>query len=220
LPQNQIHFVDGTMQVFRSLFVEYHLQWMLPVLAVMVVVGCAGEMINWMISPVKGLLFAAQDQFLPPFFTKVNKHGVAQNLLITQACLVSLMCMAFILMPSVNGSYWLLTDLSTQLYVMMYILLFIAAICYKYKNPNISAGFQIWGNKLGMNLICALGLIGCTVTLFVGFFPPDNINVGGALHYVVIFSLGLILMISPAIGFYVYHRKQTAQTKAVSELAL
>ena len=207
LPQHQIHFVDGTMQVFRSFFVAYHMQWLLPLLAFMTVIGSVGGMINWMISPVKGLLFAAKDQFLPPFFCKVNKHGVAQNLVLMQGCLVSLMCLAFVLMPSVNGSYWLLTDLSTQMYVMMYVFLFVAALVFKFKNPDAEASFKIWGNKWGMALVCTLGLIGCAVSLFVGFLPPDNINVGGAAHYVLIFVLGLVVMIAPVLAFFWYHQR-------------
>ena len=56
----------------------------------------------------------------------VNQHNVPSRILITQAILVSAVCLAFLLMPSVNGSYWLLTDLSTQLYILMYLLMFIA----------------------------------------------------------------------------------------------
>lgn len=208
LPAHQIHLVDGVMQVFASFFHVYHLSWMLPVLAVTLFVGSVGGMINWVISPARGLLHAAEDHFLPKFFSKTNRHGVASNLLLIQAALVSFMCLAFLLMPSVNGSYWLLTDLSTQLYVMMYILLFVAALALKFGNHTIESSFQIFGGKVGMGVVCSMGLLGCTVTLAVGFLPPGDINVGSHLHYVITFAAGLFIMLLPVLVFYRFQRNR------------
>ena len=70
--------------------------------------GSIGTMINWLISPAKGLLHAAEFGFLPAFFTRKNKAGVASNILLAQACLVSLVFLVFLLEPSINGFYWFL----------------------------------------------------------------------------------------------------------------
>jgi glutamate:GABA antiporter len=208
LPKDQINLVNGVIQAFSNFFAVYHLSWMVPVITVMILIGTFGSIVSWVISPAKGLLHAAQSGFLPHYFTKENKHGVASHLLIAQAVLVSIMCIAFLLMPSVNGSYWLLTALSTQLYMLMYVVMFLAAICLKYKLVKQPNAFSIPGGKLGMWLVSGLGLIGCAVTLFVGFIPPDGINVGGTLHYEIVFSSGLIGMIIPAVFFYLYQSKK------------
>ncbi len=206
LPQHDIHLVDGTMQVFTRFFQEYHMMWFLPVLAVALVIGSIGGMINWVISPTRGLLQAAEDGFLPRYFCKVNRHGAPSNLIIIQAVLVSLMCLAFVLMPSVNGSYWLLTDLSTQLYVMMYVLLFISAWVFKIKHPQVPAGFRVSKNSRGTGIACFTGLLGCLSALMVGFVPPSDIDVGGAMHFFIIFTFGLIMMLLPVLGFYQFER--------------
>ncbi len=202
LPANQINLVSGTMQAFSNFLAAYHLQWALPIITIMIYIGSFGSVINWIISPAKGLLQAGQDGYLPKFLQQENKHGVASNLLILQAILVSVMCVAFLLMPSVNGSYWLLTALSTQLYIMMYVLLFAAALYLRYKHADQPRPFAIPGGITGMWLVVIAGLIGCVITLIVGFFPPDGINVGGALHYEIVFSLGIIFMIAPVLLLY------------------
>jgi len=207
LPQTSIHLVDGTMQVFNRFFDAYHLHWVLPVIAASLVIGSIGSMINWVISPAKGLLHAAEDHFLPKFFCKLNKNDVAQNLLIIQAVLVSFMCLAFVLMPSVNGSYWLLTDLSTELYVIMYLFLFVAAISLQLKGLVFDASFKIWGGTPGMLLVCGFGSLGCLATLLVGFFPPSSIDVGGSFHYMATFALGLVVMVVPVLGFLGYQSR-------------
>jgi amino acid transporter len=125
--------------------------------------------------------------------------------------LVSVFCLAFLLMPSVNGSYWLLSDLSTQLYMLMYVLFFIAAICLRYKFPLQDRPFIIPGGNAGMWLVSIAGLIGCTITLIVGFFPPSSINVGGTLHYETIFSIGIVAMILPVL--FIFKKRYATATE-------
>lgn len=208
LPHQKINLVDGVMQAFSNFFHVYHITWMIPVITIALLIGSLGGMVNWIISPAKGLLQAAKNNYLPPILKKENKHGVASNLLILQALLVTVICLAFLLMPSVNGSYWLLTDLSTQLYMLMYCIVFVAALVIKYKFEKKERPFKIPGGKFGMWMVCSLGLIGCLMTLVVGFFPPDGINVGGKGHYEILFSGGMIVMILPVIFFYFYHHWQ------------
>jgi amino acid transporter len=206
LPRDQINLVNGVMQAFTNFFAVYHLEWLIPIITLMILIGSLGGIVSWVISPAKGLLHAAQSGFLPRFLTKENKNGVPSHLLILQAIIVSIVCMAFLLMPSVNGSYWLLTALSTQLYMLMYVIMFIAAICLKSKLKNQMHAFTIPGGKLGTTLVSALGLMGCAITLFVGFIPPEGINVGSMMRYEIVFVSGLVVMVLPVIGFCFYKK--------------
>lgn len=212
LPQHQINLVDGVMQAFANFFQAYHLQGLMGVIVIMLLLGSLGSMVNWIISPAKGLLLAADNGFLPHWLYQRNKHGVAARILILQALLVTLLCSGFLLLPTVNAIYWLFTDLSTELYIMMYVMMFIAAWRIKKKMAHMPRSFSIPGGRTGYYLTCILGLIGCTITLIVGFFPPDaGLGSGGASHYRVIFSLGILLMLSPA--FLLYLRRLIVKGK-------
>lgn len=204
LPPDKINLVDGVMQAFTAFFMSYHLGWCIPFITTTLLVGSLGNMTSWVISPAKGLLQAAKSGYLPKFLSKENEHGVASNLLITQAILVSIVCMAFIFMPSVNGSYWLLSALSTELYMCMYLIMFTAGIILKIRARTKVNAFQIPFGKIGTVVVCALGLVGCLVTLVVGFFPPAGVNVGDPHTYKWIFLNGIILMISPVTLFFAY----------------
>lgn len=207
IPPDTIGLVTGVMQVFDDFFTAYHLGFITPIVIIMLLIGSFGGIINWIISPAKGLMHAADQGFLPTWFASKNKHKVPHIILYTQAILVSLICLVFLLMPSVNGSYWLLTDLSTQLYMFMYVLMFIAAIVLRYKYPDKIRHFKILGGRFGIWLTGLLGLLGCAITITVGFFPPGGIDVGSPLHYLLVFSGGLIVMTLPILGFYWYHRR-------------
>jgi glutamate:GABA antiporter len=148
---------------------------------------------------------------LPAFFKKKNASGAAVNILLAQAVLVSLFCMIFLLVPSVNAFYWFLTALSTELYMIMYILMFFSALKLHFHYIDRPKVFKIPGNSWGMWLTCMLGFFGCTATIVVSFFPPETVDVGTPLRYLLMIGIGNVLTISPVLLFFYYKRRtQTA----------
>ena len=207
LPPKDMSLLQGVIQTFTPYLSTYHLSALLPIIIVLLLLGSLGGMVNWIISPAKGLLLAANHGFLPQWLYQLNRHGIASRVLLLQATLVTLLCAAYVLLPSINAIYWLFTALSTELYIAMYVLMFIAAIRLKNKYPTRPRPFAIPGGRWGYYITCALGLFGCIISLIVGFFPPENnIDVGGANHFRMIFISGIVLMLLPAALLYV--RKQ------------
>lgn len=220
LPFDQINLVNGTIQTFAYFLSAYHLQWLTPVLTLLLVIGSLGGIISWVISPVKGLAQAADHGFLPPFFRKHNIHGVPQNLLLTQAVLVSIVCFAFLFLPSINGCYWLLTSLTTQLYMLMYVVMFLSALKLRGSSQTRRKGiFTIPGGRIGTRLVCCLGLAGCAITLLIGFIPPTHFNVGSKMSYELLFCGGLFGMITPVFFFYAYQARRHAKALMTLKLA-
>lgn len=156
-----------------------------------------GGVSNWIIAPTKGLLIAAQDGNLPPLFQKVNRHEAPVVMLVGQAIIVTLLSTLFLFMPSVNGSYWLLTALAAQLYILMYFIMFITVIVLRVRLPDHPRGFRIPGGLPGLLFVCLIGIIGVCITFVVSFMPPTGINVGLTWHYEATLASGLILMCSP-----------------------
>lgn len=197
LPAQDINLVAGIMQAFDAFFARYHLSWLMPIVAVMLVMGGMGGVSNWIIAPTKGLLVAAQDDNLPPIFQRVNKNGAPVTMLIGQAVIVTILSMLFLLMPSVNGSYWLLTALAAQLYMFMYLFMFLAAIKLRLRYPSHPCAFRIPGGIAGLCFVAGVGMIGVITTLVVSFIPPSGIDVGSAFHYELLLIVGLLLMCAP-----------------------
>jgi amino acid transporter len=197
LPGKDINLVAGIMQAFEAFFLSYNMHWMMPVVALMLVLGGLGGVSNWIIAPTKGLLVAAEDGNLPKVFQRTNANGAPVVMLITQAMIVTVLSALFLFMPSVNGSYWLLTALAAQLYMMMYFMMFIAAIKLRLSQPNHHRPFKIPGGMFGMVFVGGVGIIGVLATLAVSFIPPDGINVGSTARYELTLIIGLILMCLP-----------------------
>lgn len=207
LPASQINLAGGLMQVFDDFFRVFYLERLVPVMSLLIVVGSIGGMINWLISPAKGLLHASQYGFLPPFFTKANAYGVAGRILVSQAVLVTIFCSAILLLPSVNAFYWFLTALSNSLYMSMYILMFLSV--FRLRSKFRGRVFKIPGGIWGLSIVCVLGLIGSALTILFGFIPPDKVDIGSALRYTSMIAIGNFVLIFPVIFFFIYKKRRT-----------
>lgn len=208
VPNNQISLVAGNMQAFSVFFTAYHMTWILPLVAVFLVIAGLGSVSNWIIAPTKGLLVAAQDGNLPKVFQQENRFGSPTWILIYQAIIVSVLTVVFLLLPSVNASYWLLTALASQLYMFMYILMFLAGIYLRYKHPKQQRPYQIPGGKAGMWFVSGAGILGSVVTVIVGFFPPSGVEIGSIWRYETLLIVGLIVMCLPPFVAYRFRKRQ------------
>ncbi|MCW5588985.1 MAG: amino acid permease [Legionellales bacterium] len=195
IPKNQISLVAGLIEAFEDFFVAYHAAWLVPCVAAMLILGGMGSVSNWIMAPCKGLLVAAKDNHLPQWLAKENRYGAPTSLLISQAVITTLFTMVFLLLPGVNASYWLLTALAAQLYMVMYLLMFATGIYIKFLRPDLKPSFQIPGGKWTHTLISTLGIFTCLLTIALGFFPPDTLNVGSLARYDEIIIISLIIMI-------------------------
>lgn len=211
MPSDQINLVSGVMQVFSAIFSFYHLEALVPVITLCVVIGSVGGIINWLISPAKGLLHAAEFGFLPVRFAKRNSRGVPVNVLLAQAMLVSFFCLVFLFVPGVNGFYWFLTAVSTELYMVMYVLMFLAALRLRFTHKKREGIFMIPGGNKMMGLVCVIGTLGCLLTIVVSFFPPDTISIGSTSRYMWMIGSANILSILPLIFFYRQKKQRLSQ---------
>ncbi|MBS0603411.1 MAG: amino acid permease [Verrucomicrobia bacterium] len=206
VPAKDIQLVSGVMQVFNNFFHFFGLTGLVPVLTLSIALGSVGTMINWLISPAKGLLHAAEFGFLPSFFARRNKQGVPANILIAQGVLVTMFCLVLLFQPSINGFYWFFTALSTELYMIMYILMFCAGIRLHYSYTVRPDAFKIPGKQWGMWSVSLLGLIGCAATIIVSFFPPGEVDVGTSADYLMMIGIGNIATICPIFLFFFHKR--------------
>ena len=85
VPAEELSLTAGVMQAFDAVFANFGTQWLTPIIGIMLVTASLGGMLTWLAGPSKGLLLISrQEGYLPPFLQRLNKHGVQQNILVTQ----------------------------------------------------------------------------------------------------------------------------------------
>lgn len=203
IPKEQINLVAGSLQAFSFFVNAYGLNWLTPVIAILLAFGALGTLSTWIAGPSKGLLAAAQSGDLPPLFRKLNRHGMPIALLIAQAIVVTLFSSVFLFMPTVGAAYWILNATLMQIYLIMYVLMFGAAIKLRYKFPQVKRAYKIPGGIMGMWVVAGLGIMGSIATFLIGFFPPAQIAVGNVILYVSFLILSIVLVcIAPSVILY------------------
>jgi putative glutamate/gamma-aminobutyrate antiporter len=200
VPREEINLVSGSLQAFGYFLDAYGTSWLTPVIAFLIAIGAFGGMSTWIVGPSKGLLAAAQNGDLPPYFRAINARGIPVRLLVTQALIVTGLSLLFLLMPSLSSAFWILTAMIVQVYLIMYILMFAAAIKLRYKNPQLPRPYKIPGGKVGMWIVSGVGIASSIFAIFIGFFPPSQIPTGNLYLYVFFLALCIVLScIAPAI---------------------
>jgi putative glutamate/gamma-aminobutyrate antiporter len=194
IPRTEISLVAGLIEAFGKFFSRYHLEGLLPIMALLLAVGAVAEVNAWIIGPVKGLYATISHGNLPPYFQKVNKRGVPTRLLLFQALIVTCAALIFLKMPTVSASYWILTALSAQSYLVMYILMFISALKLRYTHPKIHRAYRVPFGKVGIWTVVSLGVISSLFAIFISFIPPGQLVTGSLFFYEIFLILGLLLM--------------------------
>jgi amino acid transporter len=193
VPAHQIELASGSMAAFSLLFSTLHMTWAIPIIAAIMTFGALGMMSTWIIGPSRGLLATAEHGDLPPIFHKTNKQGMPVAVLIAQAIIVTILSSVFLFMPSVTSSYWILVALASILYMVMYVLMMIAAIRLRHKFPHIQRVYQVPGGIKGLWVICLLGIIGSTLGFFLGFLPPSQLDTGSVIRLEAFLVGGTVL---------------------------
>jgi putative glutamate/gamma-aminobutyrate antiporter len=208
LPKTEISLVSGSIEALYKFLSQWNLSWLIPILAASIGLGALGGVSTWAAGPCRGLLAAAQNGDFPPFMHKSNKHNMPVVVMIIQASIVTLLAILFVFMPNVNSSFWLLSVLAAEVYLIMYILMFLSAIVLRYKKPTLHRPYKIPGGNLGMWVVSGLGLMGSLFAMVLGFFPPSQIQTGSFLFYELFLSIGIIVCTS--IPFIIFQfRKET-----------
>ena len=209
VPPQELNIVSGLLQAFDIFFKAFHLSWLMPIVAILIIFGAIGGAAAWMLGPSKGLLIASRDGSLPASFGKVNAHHAPVKVLMFQGIVFTLLCSVYLLMPTVSSAFWLLSNVTSILSLIVYVVMFSAALYLRYKHPNVKRAFRVPGGNWGMWLVCLCGLISCVFTIAIGFLPPSQIPVGNVTTYEILLISGVVLgCVAPMLIYWGYKRKK------------
>jgi glutamate:GABA antiporter len=195
VPAEELSLTAGVMQAFDAVFAEFGSQWLTPIVGIMLVTASLGGMLTWLAGPSKGLLLISRREgYLPPFLQRLNKNGVQQNILVTQGLVTTVIALLYAFIPDVSSAYWIFSVITTQVYLIMYLLMFVAAARLRRSQPDHPRGYR----APMLVSLCGIGFAASLAALLIGFVPPSQFESGNVWTYLAIVgggALGLGLLV-------------------------
>src|SRR6476661_7387204 len=191
IPADQLSLTAGVMQAFEAFFSYFNLQILVPIVAIALVCASAGGMLTWLAGPSKGLLLIARREgYLPPFFQQQNENEVAVNILVVQGGVTTVIALLYALVPSVSSAYWILSVMTTQVYLIVYLLMFVAAVKLRQTQPDVERGYT----APALKFMCVVGFLASAAAILIGFVPPSQFENGSDAAYVGLILAGTVLL--------------------------
>lgn len=209
VPAKELSNLTGIIQAFDLFSKEFNISWLGPFIAGAILIGGICAVATWIIGPTKGLFAAADDGLLPQLLAKTNRYGVPYIMLIIQGLICSLLTLVFVLLPTVEGAYFLLSAMAAQLSLLMYAILFAASIRLRYSQSQVLRPFKIPGKNWGIWLVAGSGLIICMIVIGLGFVPPSSkIDLGDVLLYESYLIGGMFFILLPIVFIHTPRTKK------------
>ena len=209
IPQKDINLTQSLLEGFDNYFQYIRMSWLSPIIAVALAFGVLAGVLTWVAGPSKGIFAVGKAGYLPPFFQKTNKIGVQKNILYIQGLAVTLLSLLFVVMPSVQSFYQILSQLTVVLYLIMYMLMFSGAIYLRYNMKKAGRPFRIGskGNGL-MWFIGGLGFCGSLLAFVLSFIPPSQISTGSNTVWFSVLIIGALVVV--AAPFIIYKSRKAS----------
>ena len=214
VPAAQISLTAGVMQAFSAFFAHFSLNWLVPLVAVAMVVAMLSGMMAWLAGPSKGLLKIGQEQgYLPPYFQKVNAEGIQMNILVAQGIVISIIGLLYAFIPSVSSAYWIFSVMTTQVYLIMYVLMFVAAVRLRRNQPEHPRGYK----APALVAWCVVGGLASVLAFLIGFVPPSQFSHSSVLVYGLLILAGILLIgVVPPLLLYRLRKPSWKMTPAIA----
>ncbi len=191
VPANHISFTAGVMQAFNSFMTHFGIGFAVPLIAIALAVGALAGMMAWLDGPSEGLVRIGREQgYLPPYFQKVNGQGIEVHILTAQALVITVIALLYAFVPTVSSAYWIFTALATQVYLIMYVLMFIAAVRLRGAQPDHLRGYR----APALSLLCLVGGLASVIAFLIGFVSPSQLAHTSPFVYAGLIAAGILIL--------------------------
>ncbi len=181
VPSQELSLSAGVPQAFHALFVAHGIDFLTAPVAILLTYGAFAMAVTWMVGPSKGVLEVAKEGYLPAYIRKENKHGMPIGALVVQGIVASVLSLSVLFMPTVSSAFWIMSALAAQLYLVMYLFMFAAAIKLRYSKADVKRPYKIPGGKIGIWIVAGSAFLASLFVIGFGFIPAEAVREKGPL---------------------------------------
>ena len=220
IPPGDMNITQSLLVGFGKYFEYLKMSWAAPLISICLVFGVLAGVLTWVAGPSKGIYTVGKAGYLPPFFQKANKNDVQINILLVQGAIVTVLSLLFVVMPSVQAFYEILSQLTVLLYLIMYMLMFAAIIKLRYKMPNVERPFRIGSkNNVLLWIVAGVGFLGSLIAFSLSFVQPQQVETGSSTVWYSVLIIGSTFFVIIPMVIYAMRKDSWKDKDAAKEFA-
>jgi glutamate:GABA antiporter len=107
------------------------------------VIASLSGLLDWLTGPSSGLLRIGREWgYLPRYFQRLNPNVVQLRILVCEGAAITLIGLLYALVPTVSRAHWVFAALATEVYLIMYVLMFVAAVRLRRREGDHERGTE------------------------------------------------------------------------------
>lgn len=191
VPAADVSLTAGIMQAFDAVLAFFGIQWLTPIIGLAIVSASLAGFLTWLAGPSRSLLLVAREGgYMPPWFQRTNEAGVQVNILVAQGILTTVLALLFAFVPAVSNAYWIFMTITTSVYLLMYLSMFVAAYNLRKRQPDHPRGYR----APALTLLCAMGFLSSLAAIAISFVPPSQLGTLSTTGYLFFVGGGIALL--------------------------
>ncbi|MCT2997003.1 amino acid permease [Propionibacterium freudenreichii] len=202
VPHSKLGLMDSVNLAFQEFFNHWHIAWATPLISLLIAAGAIASVIAWISGPSKGLLAAARTGLMPVALQKRNKEGVQSHILFAQAGIVTVLALLFVVIPNGDTAFATLIGMASALYLIMYMLMFAAAIRLRHTKPDVKRTYR----TPAMNLVAGVGFVACAAAFVLSFIRPAGFTGISGVGYPLLVAVVVVVLGVPPLILYALRR--------------
>ena len=204
VPSADISLTAGVMQAFHALLHHFGLTLLEPLVGLGLVVASLSGLLDWLAGPSTGLVAIGRERgYLPPYFQHLSSRGVQVRIFVAQGVVITVIGLLYAAVPSVSRAYWIFAALATEVYLIMYVLMFVAAGNLRRRQPDHQRGYR----APALVTICVVGALASVAACAIGLVPPSQLgHVSTPIYAVAMLAGVLVIGVLPPVLLYRFRR--------------
>lgn len=199
IPASELSITQSVIVALKNYLSFAGVRILVPVVALALCFGVVANTQAWISGPASVIKYIASQGYLNPAVQRKNKHGAPVTILITQAVIVTIICLIYVFSSKIQQGYQMLLQITNAVYLTMYVILFLSFIRLRYKNRDTARPFKAGKNMMVAWTIALIGIVSACASFVLCFFPPTQLDIGHKQNYILILVAIYAILILPPI---------------------
>jgi glutamate:GABA antiporter len=210
VPQSEILHLQGFMTAIETACDRIGLRHLVPVVALLIVVGGLGQAGAWFAAAGRLPFVAGLDRFLPAAFGRIHpRYGSPHVSLMAQAGIAALFILLGQAGTTVKGAYDVLVSMAIISYFIPYLFMFASMICLQ-REPAGPEVIRVPGGRPVAVALATLGFTVTTLSVALALIPAED-EPDKLLAVTKVAGLTILLVAGGALVYFLGRRREHAR---------